>query len=99
MKSTITTASERTARRKKRATLAVQEVLANERQADILMDDPSHGVEATIIDLGLSRMECDISRTGSGKYWTSFDEEIFNGSGDYQYDIYRMMRHHNSDNW
>jgi serine/threonine-protein kinase haspin len=63
------------------------------------MDDPSHGVVATIIDLGLSRMECNVDRPGSGEYWTSFDEEIFSGSGDYQYDIYRMMRQHNGNNW
>ena len=63
------------------------------------MDGLEHGVEATVIDLGLSRMECNIDRPESGRYWTSFDEEIFNGSGDYQYDVYRMMRHHNGNNW
>ena len=51
------------------------------------MDDPSHGVEATIIDLGLARMD-----GGDGVHWTPFDDEIFEGEGDYQFDVYRMMR-------
>jgi serine/threonine-protein kinase haspin len=51
------------------------------------MDDPSHGVEATIIDLGLARMD-----GGDGIHWTPFDDEIFEGEGDYQFDVYRMMR-------
>ena len=63
------------------------------------MDDSSHGVIATVIELGLSRMECNIDKPGSGEYWTPFDEEIFGGSGDYQYDVYRMMRQHNGNNW
>jgi len=51
------------------------------------MDDPSHGVETTIIDLGLARMD-----GGGGVHWTPFDDEIFEGEGDYQFDIYRMMK-------
>ena len=51
------------------------------------MDDLSHGVEATIIDLGLARMD-----GGDGIHWTPFDDEIFEGEGDYQFDVYRMMR-------
>ena len=50
------------------------------------MDHPSHGVVATIIDLGLARMNGD-----EGVHWTPFDDEIFEGEGDYQFDIYRMM--------
>ena len=50
------------------------------------MDDPSHGVVATIIDLGLARMNGD-----EDVHWTPFDDEIFEGEGDYQFDIYRMM--------
>jgi len=50
------------------------------------MDDPSHGVEATIIDLGLARMD-----GGEGVHWTPFDDEIFESEGDYQFDVYRMM--------
>lgn len=50
------------------------------------MDDPSHGVIATVIDLGLARMNGD-----EGVHWTPFDDEVFEGEGDYQFDIYRMM--------
>lgn len=57
------------------------------------MDDPSHGIEATIIDLGLARMNDDGDEGEGGKvHWTPFDEEIFEGEGDYQFDVYRMMR-------
>ncbi|KAF8499991.1 hypothetical protein JB92DRAFT_3124741 [Gautieria morchelliformis] len=58
----------------------------------ISMDHPSHGVTATIIDLGLARME---ARDGSASvvHWTPFDELIFEGEGEYQFDVYRMMRH------
>lgn len=59
------------------------------------MDDPAHGVEATIIDLGLSR----IGQGSLDTFWTPFTDEIFEGEGDYQYDIYRMMRKHNEDDW
>jgi serine/threonine-protein kinase haspin len=50
------------------------------------MDDLSHGVKATIIDLGLARMN-----GGDGVHWTPFDDEIFEGDGDYLFDVYRMM--------
>lgn len=60
-----------------------------------MLDDPWHGVQSTIIDLGLSRID-----HGHGdSFWTPFDDEIFEGRGDYQYDIYRMMRHHNKGEW
>lgn len=59
------------------------------------MDDPSIGVKCTIIDLGLARID-----HGCGDaYWTPFEEEIFDGEGDYQYDVYRMMRKSKKDNW
>ncbi|XP_028262700.1 uncharacterized protein haspin [Parambassis ranga] len=54
------------------------------------------GVLVRIIDYSLSRLEiddltvsCDISN----------DEELFMGQGDYQFDIYRMMRKENRNNW
>ena len=53
-------------------------------------------VNVTIIDLGLARID-DVRR--DDVCWTPFDEEIFDGEGDYQYDIYRMMRKHNGDEW
>ncbi|KAM5535495.1 hypothetical protein V8D89_010832 [Ganoderma adspersum] len=62
------------------------------------MDDPDHGVLVTVIDLGLSRMDSH-DGYGANVHWTPFDEEIFEGEGDYQFDVYRMMRTHNSDRW
>ena len=59
------------------------------------MDNYSSGVIATIIDLGLSRMDA----SPTGVHWTAFEPEVFEGEGDYQFDIYRMMRNHNGDSW
>jgi len=42
----------------------------------IFMDDQEHGVQTTIIDLGLSRMD-----DSKGVHWTPFDEEVFMGEG------------------
>ncbi|KAI6130334.1 hypothetical protein EDD16DRAFT_1541687 [Pisolithus croceorrhizus] len=62
------------------------------------MDSTRFGVKTTIIDLGLSRM--DANDTGDQRtYWTSFDDDIFEGEGDYQYDVYRMMRRLNGGAW
>ena len=55
------------------------------------MDAPAHGVLVTIIDLGLARMDAH-DGTAAGVHWTPFDEEVFEGEGDYQFDVYRMMR-------
>ncbi|KAJ7180380.1 other/Haspin protein kinase [Mycena crocata] len=63
------------------------------------MDDPVHGVHATVIDLGLSRMDAGDGSGGEMVHWTPFEEEIFMGEGDYQFDIYRYMREHNGNNW
>ncbi|XP_033151821.1 putative serine/threonine-protein kinase haspin homolog isoform X1 [Drosophila mauritiana] len=56
----------------------------------------SKGVNVTIIDYTLSRItinDCcyfnDLSR----------DEELFQATGDYQYDVYRMMRNEVKNNW
>jgi len=59
------------------------------------MDDLSSGVIATIIDLGLSRMDASPTEV----HWTAFAPEVFEGEGDYQFDIYRMMRDHNGGSW
>lgn len=59
------------------------------------MDADVHGVRATIIDLGLARMQAG----AAGVDWTPFDAETFEGEGDYQFDVYRMMRAHNGDAW
>lgn len=59
------------------------------------MDDFNSGVITTIIDLGLSRMNASQKKV----HWTPFEPEVFEGEGDYQFDIYRMMRDHNGDSW
>ncbi|KAL0949250.1 hypothetical protein HGRIS_009328 [Hohenbuehelia grisea] len=64
-----------------------------------MMDDQCHGVKATVIDLGLSRMDAGDGRGGEMVHWTPFDEEIFMGEGDYQFDVYRFMRDHNGNSW
>lgn len=45
------------------------------------MDDITHGVVATVIDLGLSRMDAGDGGDGERVQWTSFDEEVFMGKG------------------
>ncbi|PPQ77672.1 hypothetical protein CVT25_011107 [Psilocybe cyanescens] len=58
----------------------------------IWMDDITHGVQATVIDLGLSRMDAGDGGNGDRVHWTPFDDEVFMGEGDYQFDVYRMMK-------
>ena len=79
------------------------------------MDHEKHGVKATIIDLGLARMDTH-DRNKHKTHWTPFEDEVFEGRGisdsnypmthptnprvgDYQFDIYRMMKLHNRDDW
>ncbi|XP_042647356.1 serine/threonine-protein kinase haspin [Tyto alba] len=57
---------------------------------------PTAGLHVNIIDYTLSRLEkdgltvfCDLST----------DEELFQGTGDYQFDIYRQMKAENSNSW
>ncbi|XP_061423273.1 serine/threonine-protein kinase haspin isoform X2 [Lethenteron reissneri] len=57
---------------------------------------PTHGVQAKIIDYTLSRMEHEGIKKFSDM---ASDEMLFQGQGDYQYDIYRMMRNENNNNW
>ncbi|KAM4603370.1 serine/threonine-protein kinase haspin [Polymixia lowei] len=71
------------------------------KKGSFLLNGTNHsldtkGVLVHIIDYSLSRLEidgltvsCDISQ----------DEELFMGQGDYQFDIYRLMRQENSNNW
>ncbi|KAJ2922091.1 hypothetical protein H1R20_g15006, partial [Candolleomyces eurysporus] len=63
------------------------------------MDDLAHGVQVTVIDLGLSRMDAGDGSDGERVHWTPFDAEVFMGEGDYQYDIYRMMRDLTGEEW
>ncbi|CAE7181870.1 unnamed protein product [Rhizoctonia solani] len=52
---------------------------------------PEHcGVRVTLIDLGLSRMDTHTQRA----WFTKLESEIFEGEGDYQFDVYRMMKAH-----
>ncbi|XP_029285953.1 uncharacterized protein haspin [Cottoperca gobio] len=72
-----------------------------EKKGSFLLNGAAHsletkGVLVRIIDYSLSRLEidgltvsCDISN----------DEELFMGQGDYQFDIYRLMRQENGNNW
>uniref|UniRef100_A0A8B9G302 Serine/threonine-protein kinase haspin n=1 Tax=Amazona collaria TaxID=241587 RepID=A0A8B9G302_9PSIT len=57
---------------------------------------PTAGIHVNIIDYTLSRLEkdgltvfCDLSTDG----------ELFQGKGDYQFDIYRQMKEENSNSW
>ncbi|XP_054460473.1 uncharacterized protein haspin [Anoplopoma fimbria] len=72
-----------------------------QKTASFLLNGAAHsletkGVLVRVIDYSLSRLEiddltvsCDISN----------DEELFMGQGDYQFDIYRLMRQENGNNW
>uniref|UniRef100_A0A034WWX7 non-specific serine/threonine protein kinase n=1 Tax=Bactrocera dorsalis TaxID=27457 RepID=A0A034WWX7_BACDO len=57
---------------------------------------PTKGVKATIIDYTLSRMSFDNCCHYND---ISSDEDLFTASGDYQFDIYRMMRDVLGNNW
>lgn len=50
---------------------------------------PTKGVKTTIIDYTLSRMTFDNCCHYND---ISSDEDLFTATGDYQFDIYRMMR-------
>ncbi|KIY49453.1 hypothetical protein FISHEDRAFT_41926 [Fistulina hepatica ATCC 64428] len=65
----------------------------------LTMDDRVHGVFVTLIDLGFARMDAGDGSGGEHIHWTPFDEEIFMGEGDYQFDIYRYMKLANGDSW
>ncbi|XP_042249682.1 uncharacterized protein haspin isoform X1 [Thunnus maccoyii] len=72
-----------------------------QKKGSFVLNGTAHSVETKgvlvrIIDYSLSRLEiddltvsCDISK----------DEELFMGQGDYQFDIYRLMRQENGNNW
>lgn len=49
----------------------------------------THGVKVTIIDYSLSRMVYDGAVLFDN---LARDEELFQSNGDYQFDIYRLMR-------
>jgi serine/threonine-protein kinase haspin len=47
----------------------------------LTMDDPGHGVTATVIDLGLARMDAGDGTGGKQVHWTPVDEEVLLGEG------------------
>ncbi|XP_017270392.1 serine/threonine-protein kinase haspin [Kryptolebias marmoratus] len=73
----------------------------NQKAGSFCLNGTTHSVETKgvlvrIIDYSLSRVEiddltvsCDISN----------DEELFTGQGDYQFEIYRLMRQENGNDW
>ncbi|EEB96408.1 hypothetical protein MPER_04466, partial [Moniliophthora perniciosa FA553] len=73
--------------------------VAKIRPEKAYMDDPLNGVQVTIIDLGLARMDAGDGSGGEMVHWTPFDDEVFEGEGDYQFDIYRMMRKQHRSQW
>lgn len=50
----------------------------------VSMDHDSYGVKATVIDLGLARMEADDGAEHNTR-WTPFEPEIFEGEGELSY--------------
>ncbi|KAJ0033092.1 hypothetical protein NQD34_000199, partial [Periophthalmus magnuspinnatus] len=75
--------------------------VTKQKTAEFILNGTVHsldtkGVLVRIIDYSLSRLEideltvsCDISN----------DEELFIGQGDYQFEIYRLMRQENGNEW
>ncbi|GMT26093.1 hypothetical protein PFISCL1PPCAC_17390, partial [Pristionchus fissidentatus] len=56
----------------------------------------SHGVKLSIIDFTNSRLR----KEGTTIFIDlEHDEELFQGEGDYQFDVYRLMREHNRGDW
>uniref|UniRef100_A0A8C3QLS3 Serine/threonine-protein kinase haspin n=1 Tax=Cyanoderma ruficeps TaxID=181631 RepID=A0A8C3QLS3_9PASS len=71
------------------------------KEVQYMLDGETHSIptakiHVSIIDYTLSRVEkdgltvfCDLST----------DQELFQGTGDYQFDIYRQMKEENSNSW
>ncbi|XP_052772202.1 uncharacterized protein LOC128211442 [Mya arenaria] len=57
---------------------------------------PSMGVEASVIDFTLSRLTKDGCTVFTD---LSVDPALFEGKGDYQFDIYRLMKEGNGNQW
>jgi serine/threonine-protein kinase haspin len=75
---------------------------ASKKRTEVIplpMDHHSHGVQVTLIDLGMSRMDAKDGSLGDTVLWMPLDEEIFYGEGDYQFDVYRMMREATTEDW
>lgn len=61
-----------------------------------LITIPTHGVKVTIIDYTLSRM---VYKNQVLYNDLSHDDELFSTTGDYQFDIYRLMKRRLSNDW
>lgn len=57
---------------------------------------PTNGVKATIIDYTLSRLAANDQTLFND---LSKDDALFSASGDYQFEIYRLMKNNLSNNW
>ncbi|KAK5648888.1 hypothetical protein RI129_003780 [Pyrocoelia pectoralis] len=57
---------------------------------------PSNGIEVSIIDFTLSRIKVDNSIIFND---ISEDPDLFNGAGEYQFEIYRLMQQKNDNEW
>ncbi|XP_041979835.1 uncharacterized protein LOC121733605 [Aricia agestis] len=57
------------------------------------------GVAATVIDYSLSRVALRGARSAALYHDLAADEELFNGRGDYQFELYRLMRRALGNNW
>lgn len=55
-----------------------------------LLDPATSGIRATLIDFTLSR--CDAGPPARVLFDAFEDEELFEGEGEYQFEVYRMMR-------
>ncbi|KAG9091035.1 hypothetical protein FRC06_000737 [Ceratobasidium sp. 370] len=67
--------------------ILVQSVPRSKAKVKSKTDPP---VRVTLIDLGLSRMDTHTQTP----WYTELEPEIFEGKGDYQFDVYRMMKAH-----
>jgi hypothetical protein len=63
---------------------------------EISSESKSSTLETTIIDFTFSRCNAGISKN---VLFNGFTEDIFTGSGDSQFDVYREMRKLTNDNW
>lgn len=57
---------------------------------------PTHGIKATIIDYTLSRI---VYKSSCLFQDLAADPELFEALGDYQYDVYRLMRDKTKNAW
>ncbi|XP_077992458.1 serine/threonine-protein kinase haspin homolog [Glandiceps talaboti] len=61
-----------------------------------MIEIPTNGVEVSIIDFTMSRLRKD----GCTVFCNlATDETLFEGEGDYQFEVYRLMKKYNENNW